>query len=81
MNEYCLLKGFPAGPSKAFDGVKPINEEVISEGTQTHRVVWMNGNALVIPSTGPGAVVSGRALRHVGFSSCSLQAQCCGAWA
>ena len=40
MNEYCLLKGFPAGPSEAFDRVKPINEEVISEGTQTHRVVW-----------------------------------------
>ena len=80
MNEYCLLKGFPAGPSEAFDRVKPINEEVISEGTQTHRVVWMNGNALVIPSTRPGAVVSGaRARRHVGFSSCSVQAQCCGA--
>ena len=54
MNEYCLLQGFTAGPSEAFGGVKPINEEVISEGTLTHRVVWMNGNALMIPSTGPG---------------------------
>ena len=39
MNECCLLKGFTAGPSEAFDGVKPINEEVLSEGTLTYRVV------------------------------------------
>ena len=82
MNECCLLKGFTAGPSEAFDGIKPINEEVISEGTLTYRVVWMKGNAVAIPSTGPGAAVGGAwALRRVGFSSCSVRAQCCGAWA